>query len=220
MSPKVIAWMITTACMISDSVQPPGLTGMDRSLEQAGFERIGKDQGVTVYRHPETGIIHLAAEGRFAGSPSEVRDILLAYEEQVGQVERLEKSRILQRGPGWMLVYQRLGMPVISDRDYTLCVTWGADGDTLWIRYQAKPGEGPPPRPDAVRVREHRGSWQLVPVDGGRSTRARYETILDMAGWVPRWLAKSAAGGEVSKTYEDFRAMLHNGRVAGERAGP
>lgn len=204
-----------TACMVSASDQPPGFTGMDRSLERAGFERIGKDQGVTVYSHPETEIIHLAGEGRFAGSPADVRDVLLAYGEQAGRVDRIVRSRVLDRGPGWLLVYQRLDPPMITDRDYTLCVNWGARDGTLWVRYQAEPELGPAPREDAVRVTEHRGSWQLVPVDGGRSTRARYEMIMDVAGWVPRWMAKSSAGDQVYEVYASFRAMLRRRRAPG-----
>jgi hypothetical protein len=186
------------------------MTPMERPLPQAGFERIEREDGVTVYKHPETEVIHLAAEGLLAASPAEVQDALLAYEEQVGQVERVAESRVLDRGADWLLIYQRLELPVVSDRDYTLCVNWGAEGDSRWIRYRLERAAGPAAGDDAVRVPAHRGSWQLRPRRGGTATLARYETIMDMGGWIPRWLAKSAAGDEVPGVFADFRAMLRD----------
>lgn len=217
---KAIGWLGVTACVVELTAQPPGLTPMERSLPQAGFERIEREDGVTVYKHPETEVIHLAAEGRFAASPAEVQQVLLAYEDQVGQVERVASSRVLERGDGWLRVYQRLELPIVSDRDYTLCVNWGAEGDSRWIRYRIERGTGPPADDDAVRVPAHRGSWQLQPRRDGAATLARYESIMDMGGWIPRWLAKSTAGDEVPGVFADFRAMLRDRKKIAQEERP
>ena len=107
------------------------MTPFDTKLEDEGFERIAKDKGVTVYKHKTSEIISLAAEGRIASSPEKVMQALLDYEAQKGVIDRISESRVVERGPGWVMVYQHLNLPVISDRDYTLYVKWGADGKNL-----------------------------------------------------------------------------------------
>ena len=87
-------------------------------------------------------------------------------------------------------------------------VDWGADGDDLWITYRAGSHRGPDQRDGIVRVTHHLGSWQLQPINGGGSTRARFQATIDLAGWLPRWLARSKAGDELPGLFQNLRRML------------
>lgn len=198
----------------SGSAAETEMTPLAVSLPQEGFERIAHKYGVSAYKHKESEIIRIAAEGRLAAPPERVLDVLLDYEGQVGKIDRVSESKILDRGPSWYLVYQRLNLPIIDDRDYVMYVDWGADGDTLWITYRAGSHRGPAERDGVVRVTYHLGSWQLKPIDHGRATLARFQSTIDLAGWLPRWLARSKAGDELPGLFQNIRRMLAS-RVAG-----
>jgi len=177
-------------------------------LNQRGYEEIAHRKGVTVYRSKSSNIIDLGAEARFNASPDQVLRVLLDYEGQVGAIARLSESKVLSRSRRSLLVYQRLNLPVISDRDFNLKVAWWRDRDTTWVTYQATRKKGRPPRDGVVRVTHHLGSWQLKPISGGRQTLARFQVRIDMSGWVPRWLARSGSGKEVPELFVAIDKMI------------
>lgn len=178
------------------------------SLPAAGFEQIREQDGVRVFKHATSNIIRLGAEGRFAAPPEQVLAVLLDYPGHVGVIKRVSESRVLQRGADWLLVYQHLNLPVISDRDFTLRVRWGHTGELRWIDYNAAPQLGPPARSGIVRVTTHQGSWQLRPLEGGRATFARMQTTIDLGGLLPKWLARSGSGKEVPQLFFALRSLL------------
>jgi hypothetical protein len=170
-------------------------------LKRDGFEEIAREHGVTVYKDKNSDIITLGAEGRIPAPPRRVQQALLDYPRQKGVVEALREVRVLKRGPNWLLVYQRLALPVIDDRDFTLYVKHGEHDGMLWVSYVARSNAGPGEQSGVVRVTNNRGAWELEPIDGGRATRVRYEMSIDLAGSVPMWLAKSGAGDEMPKAF-------------------
>ena len=178
-------------------------------LTGRGFEKLFDEDGVSVFRHRRSALVRLGAEGRFGVPPDELRRVLLAYERHGKGLKRVVESRVLERGAGWLLVYQRLNLPVLDDRDHVLFVTWGEDDDrTLWTRFRAVNDQGPPPRDDVVRLTHHRGSWQLRAIDGGRATAARYQVSLDLGGLLPGWLARASAGDEVPALFGELCRLL------------
>jgi len=180
------------------------LTPFDVPFTSQGFEQINADRGVTVFKDHESPNVRLAAEGVVPASPEVVRDALLAYELQPELFGNVAEARILVRGEDRLLPYQRLDLPVVDDRDNTLWITWGRDGDTLWIRHRLAPSLGPAARDDAVRVPFHAGSWQIRPLGGGRRALVRLQVTIDLGGWIPRWLARAAAGDEVPGVFADI----------------
>ena len=178
---------------------------MDIPLTQAGFELIDHEQGVHVYKHTHSQLIHIAAEGFFQANVDQVQQVLLDYERHVGKVERVSECRIMRRSRDSLLVYQRLNLPVISDRDYFLTVHWGERNGVHWIHYFTNK-KRQKPRSGIVRVTRHRGSWQLRSTTKG--TLARYQSQIDMAGMLPLWLARSGACDEVSGLFVAIRSML------------
>ncbi len=212
-------WMVwVLACSLPAPAGPDAMTPMERELIDAGFERLGFKHGVTIYQHGQTSLVHLAGEGRFDVPPQRVARAVRDYAAQQRQMERIAVSRVLERGEDWLLVYQRIALPVVADRDYTMCVRWGRDGGVHWVRYAVVADAGPAPTDELVRVEQHRGSWQLEPLDGGRATRVRYEDVTDMAGWIPEWLAQSRADDEVPALFAGIRRVIA-ARGAREAAG-
>jgi len=147
-------------------------TDWSESLPQAsaftssGYEQIVTTPEVMVYKYKGSSTIRLGAEAKIAVSPQVLHDALVDYEGQVGMIGNLAHVKVLQRGAGWQLAYERIRMPVVSDRDFTVMVTWGKDGRGHWLRYWNDERAGIPKQKGVVRVPYHRGSWQLAPADG------------------------------------------------------
>jgi hypothetical protein len=177
------------------------------SLTQ-GFVEIANERGVTVYKNDRMKGIALAAEGDFPASPERVRRVLLDYASHPKWNKHLKECRILGHGDDWLLVYERLGLPMIDDRDYTLRVRWGDKADMKWLEFRADNDDGPRPRGGVVRIHTHEGRWELSPIEGGQKTRARYFFNLDLAGSLPGWMAKGRAGKDVPKLFDQIKEQL------------
>jgi len=173
-----------------------------------GYKKVAREAGVTVYKHRHSSLIRLGADGRFRGTRAQVSAALLDYNRHAGAVGRVSKSKILKRGEGWLLVYQRLSLPVISDRDFTLKVSWGNQEGVHWIRFRCYRGKGPRRRDGVVRLSHHQGSWQLRATRDGKGTIARFQVSSDMAGNLPRWIARSGAHGDIPDLFRAIQKLI------------
>ena len=188
---------------------------LSRSLADAGFERIAHVHGITVYKHKYSPVLKVAAEARFNGSPEEVAQVLLDYHAQRGRIQRLSEVRILDRQDKSLTVYQRLNLPVIDDRDFVLKVKWGDGKDGgKWITYDAIRRPKVRKRRGVVRVVDHSGGWLLRPSNKANQTWVRFQTRIDLSGWLPKWLAKSNSGKEVPALFATLRKMLQEKKLS------
>ncbi len=165
-------------------------------------------RGVRVYRREKRPGIELAADGTLAASPERVLRVLLDYPNHRRWQKHLKENRVLRRADGTLDVYQRLDLPVLDDRDFTLHVTWGDDGAVPWMRFAAASDLGPPPVKGVVRVTQHEGGWRLEPADGGKATHAVYRFHLDLAGSFPSWMGKGQAASDVPELFTNITKQL------------
>jgi hypothetical protein len=175
------------------------------ALAQEGFHPVHAEQGVTVFRRESTSAIELGAEGAIDAPPEVVRAVLLDYENHPRWLKGLAESRVVYRGADALAVYQRLVLPLVDDRDYTLRVTWGGDAEMKWLRFAVAREPRLPLRPGVVRVSVNEGGWKLYALDGGKRTFAIYQFRLDLAGSLPHWMGKGRAGKEVAHLFESIR---------------
>jgi hypothetical protein len=176
-------------------------------LAHRGYERVGVVRNVALFEHDDPELIMIGAEAKLPAPPSAVRDVLLDYPRHPSVLERVAEATVLEKGDHWLLVYRRLRLPLVDDRDFTIRVTWGEDGGVLWIRYRTSPG-GPPPQAGVVRVTRHLGEWRLFPADDGRATLARYESNIDMGGSLPMSMSRSGAVDELPALFEGMCTLL------------
>ncbi len=174
------------------------------SFAQGGYSVIKDADGIKVYLGPSRHI-ELGAEATIDAPPDVVRQVLLDYANAPLWVKGVAHSTILDRGDHFLDVYQQLSLPVVSDRDYTLHVTWADEGDVKWLRFSAHGDRGPPPGSGRVRVTTNEGSWALSSRDGGKTTHAVYHFELDMGGSVPSWMGRGQAGKQVYQLVEALR---------------
>jgi hypothetical protein len=187
---------------------PSRAPGPASALASEGFTLVGEDHGVRVYRREKRPGIELAAEGAFAASPDRVRRVLTDYPSHQRWQKYLKDNRVLARGDGFLDVYQRLDLPVLDNRDFTLHVTWGDDGDLRWMRFVSANARGPAPVRGVVRVTSHEGGWRLEPTSGGRGTHAVFRFYLDLAGSFPSWMGKAQATSDLPEVFANITARL------------
>ncbi len=183
-------------------------------LNQRGYEQISAEQGLRIYKDPQSNLIRLAAEGLLAVPPRQLFAALLDYNHLKGEIGRISESRILERGANWLIVYQRMNLPVISDRDYTLFVTWSVKNDLRTIRFHALKKRGPPPKDGVVRISTHLGSWQVMPSSKGNASKVRLQMSTDFAGWIPTWLARMGASRELPQLFASIKRLALKKRYA------
>lgn len=177
------------------------------TLAGQGYEKIGDKSGVIVYRRPDHAI-DLAAEGDIDAPPEVVQKILTDYASHPKWVHGLKESRILDEHDHALDVYQRLDLPMLDDRDFVLHVTWGDKGGERYIRFTTANDKAPPLPRGVVRIPLHQGSWDLIPVDGGRRTHALYEFRMELGGHLPMWMARGRAGKDVPALFESIRKQV------------
>ena len=161
-----------------------------------GFALLADEKGVKVYRREKRAGVEFAVQASLPAPPDQVRRALLDYPSHLKWQRRLKENTILDRGADSLLVYQRLSLPVIDDRDFTLQVTWGAEDPILWMRFALANALGPKPVSGVVRVTAHEGGWRLEP-EGARGTHAVYRFQFDPGGSVPSWLGKGQAKDDI-----------------------
>jgi hypothetical protein len=172
-------------------------------LSGQGYEKVGERDGVMVYRRPDHAI-DLAAVGDIDAPPDVVRRVLIDYASHPKWVHGLRISRVLDQHQRSLDVYQRLDLPMLDDRDFTLHVTWGDEGSLRFIRFTTT-DRGPAPQKGVVRIPIHEGSWQLEPVDNGTRTHALYRFRMELGGSLPMWMARGRASKDVPALFNAIR---------------
>lgn len=191
-----------------NGVAPLAAPAPASALAGEGFVLVGEEKGVKVYRRDKRRGFEFAAVGTFAASPSRVQRVLTDYGNHQRWQKHLKDNRVLSRGEGFADVYQRMGLPIIDDRDYTLHATWGDDGGVLWTRFVTANDRGPAPVSGVVRLLSHEGGFRLEPTSGGKETHAVYRFYIDMAGSFPAWAAKGQAMSDIPEFFVNVGKQL------------
>jgi len=130
------------------------------------------------------------------------------------------ECRVLKREKDWVLAYQRLELPLVSDRDYTLRTrhdSWsGPDGPIYRMRWEPANDLGPAVRPGVLRVNMCEGGWLLEP-DGAASTRATYLIYTDSGGAIPPLIANNGSRVAIRKIFEAIRKQVKDPKYAAAR---
>ena len=120
------------------------------------------------------------------------------------------ECRVLKRLKESVLIYQRLKLPLVSDRDYTIRSRYerasGATG-SYRIQWQTANELGPPPNRGVIRINQCEGGWHLEP-QGDKATRATYTIHSDSGGAIPPMLANNGSRLAIRKLFEAVRKQV------------
>jgi hypothetical protein len=181
---------------------------------EAGWECAGSFPQGRLFRlaHANGPLEAVLARGVIDAPAWAVRLVVLTPSRFEGLMPRLAEEVVLAAEqcepgatelPGCKVqhVYNRIAMPIIQDRDYTLRVELTRDdleqGGEFEQRWELDEELGPAPRRGITRMLHNRGSWTLT-ADGER-TRYLYSIETDPGGSVPRWMVHRANQGEVRR---------------------
>jgi hypothetical protein len=118
------------------------------------------------------------------------------------------ECRVLKQVGDCTIAYQRLELPMVSDRDYTLrseySETAARDGLIYHIRWEPANDLGPAEKPGVQRVKVCEGEWLIEP-DGQGSTRATYLIYTDGGGVIPAFIANRGSCMAIGKLFTAVR---------------
>lgn len=178
--------------------------------------------GVTIYSrtHPGTSLKEFKAVGEIESASPVVFAVIDDTEAYPTFMPYTVECRILKRDGDQVLTYQRLDLPLVSDRDYTLHSKherWlGPAGKNYRIHWEAANDLGPARKAGVQRVRFCEGGWLLEP-DGAGSTRATYSIFTDSGGALPAFIANNGSRIAIRKIFEAVRQQVKNPKYSSAR---
>lgn len=179
----------------------------------AGWHEGSRSKEITIFfrDNDELNAREFLAIGPIDASPDVVFSVVTDVENHPKFMPYNKESRIVDRpAPNEIVVYQVIDAPVIANRDCYLHIktTPGDSPSSVWkSEWHAVP-DFQPDRKGFVRMRVAQGIWTFEPIDGGRRTRLSYDSMTNIGGMVPRWMADSSNMSIMPKMYESIRKRV------------
>jgi len=211
-----IALAAVVAASLSAAEQPGRANVAARAQSTApeeGWEQESADKDVAIHSRARAGspLREFRAVGVIDATPGAVFSVLDDSEAYPSFMPYTSETRVLKREKDTVLAYQRLELPIVSDRDYTLRSKhqrWiGPDGPIYWIRWEPANNLGPAEKPGVLRVNVCEGGWLLEPTESG-DTRAVYTIYTDSGGAIPPMLANNGSRVAIRKVFEAIRKQV------------
>ncbi len=185
-----------------------------------------------IYRKelPDSSLKAVHARGTIDAPAWAVRLVVLSPSKFQGVMPRLAEEKVLAGEgcqpeaaalPGCKVVYvyNRISMPVIQDRDYTLRVELTRDelgkGGAFVQSWRLDTANGPAPKSGVTRMSFNQGYWELSA--DGEKTLFRYSIETDPGGAVPNWAVNRANQSEVPRMLQAVEVAAR--QLAREHAG-
>lgn len=190
----------------------PVLTG------DTGWQHLEDKDGVTLYSRTRVG----AGFREFKGTgvidmpPATVEKVLEDISAYPTFMPYVAEARVLSQDGDDLLTYQRLDVPLIADRDYTVKFQHGIAKDAAGAiiyrdTWQTANEAGPAAKLGTVRVKVNEGSWLLEPMGpDGATTQATYQIYTDSGGVLPAFLANKASQLIIPRLFDGVRKQAHD----------
>ena len=185
-----------------------------------GWQRVDEKEGVTLYSRSRigSGIKEFKGSGLIEAPPGAVEKVLKDVASYPEFMPYVMETRVISQSGNEMVTYQRLDVPFVCNRDYTVRVEHGitkGPGGAMSYRdaWQTANEAGPPPRHGLVRVNVNEGSWLLEPAGpAGASTQATYQIYTDSGGAIPAFLVNRGSEIVIPKLFEAIRKQAREPR--------
>lgn len=194
-----------------------------RDDTRGGWVQDSTSKGIAVYSRVRSGttLREFKAVGDIDASPAVVFAVLDDTEDFPSFMPYTAECRVLKREKNSVLAYQRLELPLVSDRDYTLRsenAKWlGPAGPIYRIRWEPANELGPATKAGVLRVNVCEGGWLLEP-EAANVTRATYSIFTDSGGSLPPFLANNGSRVAIRKVFEAIRKQVKDPKYAASGA--
>lgn len=183
----------------------------------SGWQHIDDKSGVALYSRARagTGVKEFRGVGTIDAPPSAVEKVLSDIPSYPSFMPYVSESRLISQSGSQTVTYQRLDVPFVSNRDYTIRVDHGAIHSSTGATgyrdsWETDNSDGPAERHGLVRVNVNEGSWVLEPSGpGGDSTLATYQIYTDSGG-LPSFLANRASQLIIPKLFDAIRKQVRD----------
>lgn len=176
-----------------------------------GVESNGKDLAIYSRLRDGSALKEFKGVGLIEATPAAVFAVLDDSEAYPSFMPYTAECHVLKREKDLVLAYQRLQLPLVSDRDYTLRsknAKWlGPAGAIYRIRWEPANDLGPAVKEGVLRVNVCEGGWLLEP-EGPGATRATYSIYTDSGGALPPFVANNGSRIAIRKVFEAIRKQV------------
>ncbi len=183
-----------------------------------GWQHIDDKDGVALYSRARVGssLKEFKGTGVIDASPETVEKVLGDVASYTTFMPYVAEARVISQSGPVEVSYQRLDVPFVSGRDYTVRVEHGIlkgpGGQTTYRdSWQTANDAGPAERHGVVRVKVDEGFWLLEPAGAnGASTQATYQIYTDSGGTLPAFLANHSSQLAIPKLFAAIRKQAHD----------
>jgi hypothetical protein len=158
----------------------------------SGWEKVGDEAGVAVYRREVPGSPFLAVKGTgVVEAPARTVALVLLDDDRAPEwVDSLAEAKVVRVvSAAEYIEYNKAAMPlIVSDRDFVNSVSMSVDRAARTVLIRSVPttdAAAPPTR--AVRGLLD-ATYLIESIDDGKRTRLTVEIESDPKGWLPAWL--------------------------------
>ncbi len=189
------------------------------SFAAEGWKEESNAKGVVIQSRlrPGSALKEFRALGAIEATPDHVFSVIDDAESYERFMPYVAEARVLKREKNSAVLYQRLSLPLVSDRDYTIVskheISPGPDGQIHRVHWEAANNLGPVPKSGVVRVNLCEGGWLLEP-NGANSTRATYSIYTDSGGVIPAFIANNGSRVAIRKLFEAVRKQVKDPKYA------
>ncbi|MGZ5552746.1 MAG: START domain-containing protein [Chthoniobacterales bacterium] len=190
--------------------------------EDDSWKEESNNKGVVIHSRLREGsaIKEFRGVGLIEASPDIVFAVIDDGESYARFMPYTAEVRVLKREKNSAVMYQRLTLPLISDRDYTIVAkhetSSGANGPIHHMHWTAANDLGPAPKSGIVRVNLCEGSWLLEP-SGSNATRATYLIYTDSGGALPAFIANNGSRIAIRKLFEAVRKQVKDPKYSANK---
>ena len=209
--------LLPMTCLSAGGNKPSATNGAGASA--TAWVEVANTDGVDIYSRTRAGssLKEFRSVGEIDAPSSTVFAILNDPAAYPSFMPYCAECRVLQRIKSGFVIYHRLDLPWMSDRDYTLRSVHskisGPNGPIYRIHWQPANDLGPAPKPGVERVKICEGSWLLDPSSSG-TTRATYRIFSGTGGAIPAFIANRGRPIAIRKVFEALRAEVRKPNYA------
>jgi START domain len=178
------------------------------------WEKIGDDDGITVYRReiPGSPIIAFKGEGDVSASILRVASVLVDTSRATEWIDSLTEARVLKQiSEDEYIEYDHVSTPfVLKDRDFVIDAKVELDPAQKRVALKIHSVTDPlAPETKYVRGELMQSSFTLTALDHGQKTHIVAEIHADPKGSVAKWIVNMFQKGWPHNTITSLREQVH-----------
>lgn len=214
--------LVSLLSLFSSQLRAADDAGPDHANATAWKEEANRD-GLIIYSRTREGsaLKEFKTVGVIDAPAGAVYAVLSDVEAYPGFMPYTTECSVLKRTGDCTIAYQRLALPMVSDRDYTLrsehSKTPGPNGPIYRIQWEPANDLGPPEKLGVERVKICEGGWLIEP-NGTGATSATYVIYTDSGGAIPAVIANSGSRMAIRKMFAAIRKEVHEPKYAAPKS--